>query len=81
MAKQKKLSKASEAAMHEADRKATGSKDAVPAAENGFPSHSEAAHLGTAHAHTKPSGDMRQIELKEGSNRKVSRAGEVNRGE
>jgi hypothetical protein len=80
----KKHSRASEAAMKDADRHAAGTNDAVPAAESGTRAHSEAAHLearGNVHAHTKPEGDIRQVEVKEESNRVVGRAGEVHRGE
>lgn len=57
----KKLTKAAEAALSEADAHAQGgTSGAIPPAEQGGHAHSHAAHLGTdAQADTKPADDLR----------------------
>jgi hypothetical protein len=48
-----------EQAMKDADRHGEGQKvDPVPMPENGSHAHSQAAHLGSAHEHTKPAGNL-----------------------
>ena len=60
-------------AMRENDAKSVGNKDAVPGADSAH-AHSPAAHLGKVEAHTKPVGDMRDVEEKEESHREFSRS-------
>ncbi len=60
-------------AMKENDRHSTGTSDAVP---GGAHAHSPAAHESGPSAHTKPVGDMRDIENKEESVRESGRATE-----
>ena len=74
-------SKASEEAMKDADRHATegDATSAVPGAEHGSRSRSEAAHLDGAKAHTKAVGDLRAVENKEENTRDNGRATETYR--
>ncbi len=60
----KTRSKANEMAMKDMDRHAVGEKSNMPVA--GMRSQ-------TARAHTKPVGDLRSVEMKEESNRRISR--------
>jgi hypothetical protein len=64
-------SKDNETAMKDADRHAEGQVSSVPLGN---------ARSHVAQAHTKPVGDMRDIEMKEESNRKVSRADQLHGG-
>lgn len=66
-------SKDSLEAMKENDQHSTGHDDAVP---GGTHAHSPAAHENGPAAHTKPVGDMRDIENKEESVRESGRATE-----
>ena len=51
-----------EKAMEDADRHAVGGKraDPVPMPEEGAHGRSHAAHLGSAHVHTKPQGNLQR---------------------
>jgi hypothetical protein len=60
----KRRSKADEMAMKDMDRHAAGEKSSIPIA---------GAQSQTARAHTKPVGDLRNVEMKEESNRRISR--------
>jgi hypothetical protein len=60
----KRRSRASEMAMKDMDRHATGEKSSVPIGG----SKNQATR-----AHTKPVGDLRNVEMKEESNRRISR--------
>jgi hypothetical protein len=60
----KTRSKADEMAMKDMDRHAQGEKSSVPMA---------GAQNRTKRAHTKPVGDLRSVEMKEESNRRISR--------
>ena len=60
----KTRSKANEMAMKDMDRHALGEKSDVPVA---------GARNQTMRAHTKPVGDLRSVEMKEESNRRISR--------
>ena len=64
-------SRSNETAMKDMDRHATGESSSVPLAEG---------HDRNMRAHTKPVGDMRKLETKEESNRKVSRADQMHGG-
>jgi hypothetical protein len=66
-----KHSKANEEAMKDVDRHAEGEESSVPLS---------GSLEKTAHAHTKPVGDQREIELKEEANRKISRADQLHGG-
>lgn len=66
-------SKDSLEAMKENDQHSTGTNDAVPGGEH---ARSVAAHENGPKAHTKPVGDMRDIENKEESVRESGRATE-----
>jgi hypothetical protein len=57
-------SKANETAMKDMDRHALGEESSLPLAE---------AHDQAMHEHTKPVGDLRSVEMKEESNRRISR--------
>jgi hypothetical protein len=55
---------------------ATENNHAIPAADNGGHSRSQAAHLGGhPHDHTKPTGDLRRYEQEREPPQEVSRAG------
>ena len=69
-------SKDSLEAMKENDGHTAGTNDAVP---GGAHAHSPAAHEGGPKSHTKPVGDMRDIENKEESVRESGRATETYR--
>ena len=75
-----------EEAMHDADRhNVEGQKaDPVPMPDNGSHSHSQAAHLGSAHGSTKPAGNLRQGaspgQLREPP-QDISRVGKQHRGQ
>ena len=60
----KPRSKASEMAMKDMDRHALGEKSNLPVT---------GTREQTARAHTKPVGDLRNVEMKEESNRRISR--------
>lgn len=60
----KTRSRASEMAMKDMDRHALGEKSSVPVA---------GIRNETKRAHTKPVGDLRNVEMKEESNRRISR--------
>jgi hypothetical protein len=60
----KTRSKANEMAMKDMDRHAVGEKSNMPMA---------GTRNQTVHAHTKPVGDLRNVEMKEESNRRISR--------
>jgi hypothetical protein len=60
----KTRSKANEVAMKDVDRHAAGEKSNMPMA---------GARNQTIRAHTKPVGDLRSVEMKEESNRRISR--------
>lgn len=60
----KTRSKASEMAMKDMDRHALGEKSSVPVA---------GGRNQAVRAHTKPVGDLRSVEMKEESNRRISR--------
>jgi hypothetical protein len=60
----KMRSKADEMAMKDMDRHAAGEKSNMPMAET---------RNQTTRAHTKPVGDLRNVEMKEESNRRISR--------
>jgi hypothetical protein len=60
----KTRSKANETAMKDMDRHALGEKSNVPLTGTGNE---------TTRAHTKPVGDLRSVEMKEESNRRISR--------
>lgn len=66
-----KNSRSNETAMKDVDRHASGETGAIPM--TGIRNQ-------TVRAHTKPVGDMRQVEMKEESNRKVSRADQMRGG-
>lgn len=66
-------SKDSLEAMKENDQHSAGTNDAVP---GGAHAHSPAAHESGPQSHTKPVGDMRDIENKEESVRESGRATE-----
>ena len=66
-----KNSRSNETAMKDMDRHASGETSAMPL--------TEVRHQ-SMRAHTKPVGDMRQVEMKEESNRKVSRADQMRGG-
>lgn len=57
-------SRADEMAMKDMDRHATGEKSSVPIG---------GARNQAMRAHTKPVGDLRNVEMKEESNRRISR--------
>ena len=61
-------------AMRENDAHTTGQNDAVPG--TGTHTHSPAANEAGAKAHTKPVGDLRNLERKEESTREDGRATE-----
>ena len=65
-------SRSNETAMKDMDRHASGETSAMPIA---------GTRNRTVRAHTKPVGDMRQVEMKEESNRKVSRADQMHGGD
>ena len=67
----KMRSKASEMAMKDMDRHAAGEKSNMPV--GGMRSQ-------TMRAHTKPVGDLRSVEMKEESNRRISRADQLRSG-
>jgi hypothetical protein len=57
-------------------KSATENNRAIPAADNGGHSRSQAAHLGShPHDHTKPAGDLRHYEQEREPPQEVSRAG------
>jgi len=60
----KRRSRASEIAMKDMDRHAAGEKSSMPIA---------GSRDQTTRAHTKPVGDLRAVEMKEESNRRISR--------
>ena len=60
----KPRSKANEMAMKDMDRHALGEKSNLPVTS---------ARDQTMRAHTKPVGDLRNVEMKEESNRRISR--------
>ena len=60
----KPRSKANEMAMKDMDRHALGEKSNLPVT---------GTREQTARAHTKPVGDLRNVEMKEESNRRISR--------
>jgi len=60
----KRRSRADEMAMKDMDRHAAGEKSNIPIA---------GSRSQTARAHTKPVGDLRNVEMKEESNRRISR--------
>ena len=60
----KTRSKANEMAMKDMDRHAAGEKGSMPMA---------GTRNQTTRAHTKPVGDLRSVEMKEESNRRISR--------
>jgi hypothetical protein len=60
----KTRSKANEMAMKDMDRHAAGEKGSMPMA---------GTRNQTIRAHTKPVGDLRSVEMKEESNRRISR--------
>ena len=60
----KPRSKSNEMAMKDMDRHATGDKSSMPIA---------GTRNQTMRAHTKPVGDLRNVEMKEESNRRISR--------
>jgi hypothetical protein len=60
----KTRSKANETAMKDMDRHAVGEKSSIPIA---------GTRSQTTRAHTKPVGDLRSVEMKEESNRRISR--------
>jgi hypothetical protein len=60
----KMRSKANETAMKDMDRHAVGEKSNLPMA---------GTRNQAARAHTKPVGDLRSVEMKEESNRRISR--------
>ena len=60
----KTRSKANEMAMKDMDRHALGEKSSVPV---------PGTRNQTKPAHTKPVGDLRNVEMKEESNRRISR--------
>ena len=64
-------SRDSEMAMKDMDRHTSGEPSGMPV--TGIRSQ-------TMRAHTKPVGDMRKVEMKEESNRKVSRADQMRGG-
>jgi hypothetical protein len=64
-------SRSNEMAMKDMDRHASGQSSEVPIAEG---------RDQNMHAHTKPVGDLRKVEMKEESNRKVSRADQLHGG-
>ena len=74
-----KHSKASEEAMKDNDRHSTGANSAMPEADKGGHSRSEAAHLEGATPHTKAVGDLRTLENKEETTRDNGRATETYR--
>lgn len=67
----KSNNRANQMAMKDMDRHASGEPSAMPT--TGVRSQS-------MRAHTKPVGDMRKVEMKEESNRKVSRADQMRGG-
>ena len=67
----KRNSRANETAMKDMDRHATGEPSGMPMP--GIRSQN-------MRAHTKPVGDMRQVEMKEESNRRISRADQLRSG-
>ena len=67
----KRRSKADEMAMKDMDRHATGEKSNVP-----MPGMQSQA----TRAHTKPVGDLRSVEMKEESNRRISRLDQSHAG-
>jgi hypothetical protein len=60
----KRHSKADEEAMKDMDRHATGETTSMPIT---------GTRTQTKRAHTKPVGDLRNVEMKEESNRRISR--------
>lgn len=64
-------SRSNKMAMKDMDRHASGETSAMPLT---------GARSQSMRAHTKPVGDMRQVEMKEESNRKVSRADQMRGG-
>ncbi len=54
----------SSAGEHESQQ-ATARQSAIPAPEDGGHARSHAAHLGNAHDHTKPAGDLRALAKEE----------------
>jgi hypothetical protein len=60
----KTSSKANETAMKDMDRHAAGEKSKMPVT---------GTRSQTMRAHTKPVGDLRNVEMKEESNRRISR--------
>jgi len=73
--KEKPMSKthnrANEMAMKDMDRHAAGEKSNMPMAGMRSPA---------MRAHTKPVGDLRNVEMKEESNRRISRADQARSG-
>lgn len=67
----KSNSRASQMAMKDMDRHASGETSAMPKTET---------RTQSMRAHTKPVGDMRKVEMKEESNRRVSRADQMRGG-
>lgn len=63
-----KNSRSNETAMKDMDRHASGETSAMPLT---------GIRNKAVRAHTKPVGDMRQVEMKEETNRKVSRADQM----
>jgi hypothetical protein len=64
-------SRSNEMAMKDMDRHTAGEPSGMPMA---------GTRSQTMRAHTKPVGDMRKVEMKEESNRKVSRADQMRGG-
>jgi hypothetical protein len=64
-------SRSNQMAMKDMDRHASGEPGGMPMSS---------ARNQTMRAHTKPVGDMRKVEMKEESNRKVSRADQMRGG-
>lgn len=68
----KRNSRANETAMKDVDRQASGTPSGKPTA---------GMRGETMRAHTKPVGDLRKVELKEESNRRISRADQMRSGD
>ena len=66
-----KNSRSNEMAMKDMDRHASGEVSGMPMT---------GTRTETARAHTKPVGDMRKVEMKEESNRRISRADQMRGG-
>lgn len=67
----KRNSRASAMAMKDMDRHASGEPSEMPM---------PGVRNQSMHAHTKPIGDLRKVELKEESNRRISRADQMRSG-